>query len=654
MKKALSCILVLALFLSLGAFGGWGGTALADTPEDRVGTYVMTDLVMDGENYTQLLADYGEVFTLELLADGTGTLTEGEDVLALTWDESYIYDDAGIPVSYTFEDGTLIMTEGDMVMTFQKLEEEELPEKAPVSEQSIVGTWVGAYDIRDYIVQEDPDLAALMENTAAAVTLDLREDGSYTLYLDASPIIPSLRAALYAYVGQLCEENGITLEEFEEASGSTVDELVESALAEFNVEEINETLDGTYELVDGELLLDGGTDKGIYTGDAIIIDIDETTQIVLTRGGIVGLWVAEMDMASFMGDADEGLAAAMDGVTVPVILDLRSDNSFTMTVDVEAMLPALRLAMTGYVESILAESGLTLEQFESMSGQSLDSVLDDAFTNLDLGDTTVAGTYSEENGVLTLSADSGDDQTATRNGNTLNFEVESFGSLSFVQISNEDILAKGEGVMTYAEFDAAEVDDAVVIEAYLQGKQAYSAEYGNTSLYLQDADGAYFVYRIACTQEEYDAMELGRKLRISGFKSEWAGEVEIVDASFEPVVGAFEFQPENVTALLGTDELITRQNKLVAIKGAELAESDGGAPWLYGWDGSGAEGSDLYFNVIVNGEPYSFVVESDLCGPGTEVYETVKTLQVGDKIDLVGFLYWYEGPNPHIVSVTVK
>ena len=48
----------------------------------------------------------------------------------------------------------------------------------------------------------------------------------------------------------------------------------------------------------------------------------------------------------------------------------------------------------------------------------------------------------------------------------------------------------------------------------------------------------------------------------------------------------------------------------------------------------------------------SFTVESYLRGAGTEVYEAVKQLQVGDKIDLVGFLYWYEGPNPHIIGVT--
>ena len=32
----------------------------------------------------------------------------------------------------------------------------------------------------------------------------------------------------------------------------------------------------------------------------------------------------------------------------------------------------------------------------------------------------------------------------------------------------------------------------------------------------------------------------------------------------------------------------------------------------------------------------------------------VKNLKIGDTVDMEGFLYWYEGVNPHITSVTVK
>ena len=110
-----------------------------------------------------------------------------------------------------------------------------------------------------------------------------------------------------------------------------------------------------------------------------------------------------------------------------------------------------------------------------------------------------------------------------------------------------------------------------------------------------------------------------------------------------------------MTALLGTDSLIDHQNEFVSFKGMTVEASkdaDGNeAPFLYSWDGSGEDGSDLYFNVSLNGNTYTFTVESYLCDASTDVYAAVKNLKVGDKIDMEGFLYWYEGVNPHITSV---
>ena len=57
MKKMFSWILVLAMFLSLSLVGGWSGQALADTPEDRVGTYTLEKVVIDGVDYTDKLTE---------------------------------------------------------------------------------------------------------------------------------------------------------------------------------------------------------------------------------------------------------------------------------------------------------------------------------------------------------------------------------------------------------------------------------------------------------------------------------------------------------------------------------------------------------------------------------------------------------------------
>ena len=210
-------------------------------------------------------------------------------------------------------------------------------------------------------------------------------------------------------------------------------------------------------------------------------------------------------------------------------------------------------------------------------------------------------------------------------------------------------------VMTHAEFDAAAVDSPVTVETYIQAAQGWWEKdgVGVATFYTQADDGAYFLYNMPCSKEDYESLLVdGAKLRVSGYKAEWSGEVEIIDASYEVLEGSKVYDALDVTSLLGTDELIAHQNEKVSFKGMTVAASnDAGAPFLYNWDGSGSEGDDLYFNVMLNDTTYTFVVESYLCGPGSDVYEAVKALNVGDVVDMVGFLYWYEGVNPHIPSV---
>ena len=146
----------------------------------------------------------------------------------------------------------------------------------------------------------------------------------------------------------------------------------------------------------------------------------------------------------------------------------------------------------------------------------------------------------------------------------------------------------------------------------------------------------------------------GTKIKVTGYKSEWSGEVEITDATFEIEDGNYVAEAQDLTDLLGSDDLIKHQNEFVAFKGLTVEDAGNGSAFMYGWDGSGSEGDDLYFNVSVNGQTYTFTVESYLCDSTTEVYSAVKNLQIGDVIDTEGFLYWYEGVNPHITSVTVK
>ena len=212
---------------------------------------------------------------------------------------------------------------------------------------------------------------------------------------------------------------------------------------------------------------------------------------------------------------------------------------------------------------------------------------------------------------------------------------------------------KGEGVMTFAEYSAAELDSPVVVETYVQAHQSW---WDNTiTMYTQDKEGGYFIYNCACSEADAEKLVPGTKIKVTGYKSEWSGEVEIVDGTFEIEDGSYIAPATDVTSLLGTDELTKHQNEFVSFKDMTVeAANDAGDAFLYNWDGSGEPGNDLYFNVALGDDTFQFTVESYLCDKDTDVYKAVQQLKVGDKVDLEGFLYWYEGPNPHITKVTVK
>ncbi len=199
-------------------------------------------------------------------------------------------------------------------------------------------------------------------------------------------------------------------------------------------------------------------------------------------------------------------------------------------------------------------------------------------------------------------------------------------------------------VMTHEEFMAAELEDVVCVETYVQGHQSWWDN--KITVYCQSEDGAYFLYELACSEEDAAKLVPGTKIRVTGDKAEWAGEVEIMNGTFEFVEGGDTFVAEalDVTELLGTEELIAHQNEFVSFTGmtVEAIEYKNGEP-----------GDDIYLTLGYNGASYEFCVEIYLTGAESEVYTTVGTLEVGDVVNVEGYLYWYEGVNPHVTAISV-
>ena len=93
--------------------------------------------------------------------------------------------------------------------------------------------------------------------------------------------------------------------------------------------------------------------------------------------------------------------------------------------------------------------------------------------------------------------------------------------LVFAMVSCFDASKKSEGVMTYDEYAAANLDAAVVIEGFVQAKQSWWDN--KATIYLQDPDGGYFVYEMTCTEEDYAKLTVGTKIKVTGYKTEYKG-----------------------------------------------------------------------------------------------------------------------------------
>lgn len=198
-------------------------------------------------------------------------------------------------------------------------------------------------------------------------------------------------------------------------------------------------------------------------------------------------------------------------------------------------------------------------------------------------------------------------------------------------------------VMTYEEYVAAEIDEAVVVEFAVQATQSWWAD--KIFVYGADENGAYLAYNMVCSEEDAAKLTEGTWIRVTGYKTEFSGQIEIAEgATFEFIEKeAYVSERVDLTDKLGTEELANYMTQKVSFKGMTVEsitfKNDGG--------------DDIYVSVSKDGTTYDFCVEVYLTGTDTEVYQAVSALETGDVIDIEGFLYWYEGPNTHITAVTV-
>ena len=202
---------------------------------------------------------------------------------------------------------------------------------------------------------------------------------------------------------------------------------------------------------------------------------------------------------------------------------------------------------------------------------------------------------------------------------------------------------KSEGVMTHAEFMAAEIDSEVVIEGFVQAKQSWWNNKG--TFYLQDGTGGYYVYEMPCTEAEYDSLVVGTKIQVTGARAKWGSFDEIMNVTDWKIIGTDKYvaKATDVTSKLGDNaQLVNYTGMLVSLKDLTFKSA------TYKNDG----GDDIWVAFEKDGVNYSFTVEVYLTGTDTEVYQAVADLAADDVVDIEGFLVWYENTvDLHITKI---
>ncbi len=110
MKKIVALTLVLVMVLALCACGG---------SKTAAGTWKLTGMTQDGQDYSQYLSMLGMEITMVLNDDGTGTMEAMGEKVDVTWDANGITSQ-GETIPYTLDGDKLIMAQDGAEMIFTR------------------------------------------------------------------------------------------------------------------------------------------------------------------------------------------------------------------------------------------------------------------------------------------------------------------------------------------------------------------------------------------------------------------------------------------------------------------------------------------------------------------------------------------------------
>ncbi len=148
------------------------------------------------------------------------------------------------------------------------------------------GTWYAQINLAEVAGDELGELAAYLGDANVDLILELKDDNSFTLQMDGTAMLPVLKDAFRAYLNDMLSSMGMTAADYEAAAGQSLDVLIDEALAELDISDLNKSVTGTYTEADGSLTLSpllGTPLRGSWEGDSLTLTDDDIGLIRFTR-----------------------------------------------------------------------------------------------------------------------------------------------------------------------------------------------------------------------------------------------------------------------------------------------------------------------------------------------------------------------------------
>ena len=153
---------------------------------------------------------------------------------------------------------------------------------------------------------------------------------------------------------------------------------------------------------------------------------------------VVGTWAAPIDLVKVMTTASPETAAMFgeDPIFMEMLLSFAEDGTVKADVNLDEAIPAIKAAMVPYMTQMIEEQyGMSLEDFETAMGMSLDELLDqqlnpeamkEAFNNEDMN-----GTYAVDGDKVIINDEP--DNTLTIRDDSLVLDAPEMGEIVFTR-----------------------------------------------------------------------------------------------------------------------------------------------------------------------------------------------------------------------------